>query len=622
MIVASAFWSTMVATLIPAIGSVVSRMMAGEKRFAERLEQKLEEDYYCWYDVSIGERTRHPDFVIFHPNRGLLVLEVKDWKLGSIQSLDKQHAMLAIDGVLKSQINPIEQARQYMFAITSKLERDPQLVFPSGSLKGKVAFSYGHGVVLSNIDRAQFDAHEMGNAIPSHLVICKDEMVPSVDAEIFQKRLWDMFPIKFHRQLTLPQIDRIRWHMFPEIRIGAQADLFDANEQKEVEIPDLIRVMDIQQEQLARSLGEGHRVIHGVAGSGKTLILGYRAEHLAQLCQRPILVLCYNRTLASKLQSMMEAKGLQDKVHAVHFHAWCRRQLDAYHVEIPQHTGDGDAFFAACVDKVIQAVENKHIPTAQYDAVLIDEGHDFHAEWFKLIVQMIHPDSNSLLVLYDDAQSIYSGAKKIRFSFSSVGIQAKGRTTILKLNYRNTTEILAVARAFADDLLNQKDAEEDQAPTVQPMSTGRHGPKPLLIKLPTLREEVEHLITRLQDAHRTGTPWNDMAVLYRGAPTDHVVIDMLKRKGIPFEWSGDRKKRINPNHDSVKVVTMHSSKGLEFPLVVIPGIGAKTKNEGTLEEEARLLYVAMTRATNELAISYSDVSPLTEKMEKAMATLL
>ena len=39
--------------------------------------------------------------------------------------------------------------------------------------------------------------------------------------------------------------------------------------------------MDLQQEQLARSLGDGHRVIHGVAGSGKTLILGYRAEQLA-----------------------------------------------------------------------------------------------------------------------------------------------------------------------------------------------------------------------------------------------------------------------------------------------------------------------------------------------------
>ena len=41
------------------------------------------------------------------------------------------------------------------------------------------------------------------------------------------------------------------------------------------QVPDIVRVMDLQQEQLARSMGEGHRVIHGVAGSGKTMILGY-----------------------------------------------------------------------------------------------------------------------------------------------------------------------------------------------------------------------------------------------------------------------------------------------------------------------------------------------------------
>jgi hypothetical protein len=73
------------------------------------------------------------------------------------------------------------------------------------------------------------------------------------------------------------------------------------------------------------------------------------------------------------------------------------------------------------------------------------------------------------------------------FSFSSVSIQAQGRNTILKLIYRNTTEILAVARAFADELLNVKEAEEDQAPTVLPMSAGRHGPRPLQVKLPTLK---------------------------------------------------------------------------------------------------------------------------------------
>jgi hypothetical protein len=54
----------------------------GERRFAERLRSLLEDDYLCWYDVPIGPRYQHPDFPILHPARGILVLEVKDWRVG------------------------------------------------------------------------------------------------------------------------------------------------------------------------------------------------------------------------------------------------------------------------------------------------------------------------------------------------------------------------------------------------------------------------------------------------------------------------------------------------------------------------------------------------------------
>jgi superfamily I DNA/RNA helicase len=64
--------------------------------------------------------------------------------------------------------------------------------------------------------------------------------------------------------------------------------------------------------------------------------------------------------------------------------------------------------------------------------VLIDEGHDFAPEWLKLVTQMVDPTTNSLLLLYDDAQSIYERARSKQFSFKSVGVQAQGRTTILE----------------------------------------------------------------------------------------------------------------------------------------------------------------------------------------------
>ena len=73
------------AVLIPSLSASVSRMTTGERRLAERLEQKLDSDYLLWYDVPVGPTRSHPDFIVLHPLRGLLILEVKDWRLETIQ---------------------------------------------------------------------------------------------------------------------------------------------------------------------------------------------------------------------------------------------------------------------------------------------------------------------------------------------------------------------------------------------------------------------------------------------------------------------------------------------------------------------------------------------------------
>lgn len=78
------------AALIPAIGTCVSNMTGGERRLAYRLEPKLEDDWLLWYDVPLGPRNVHLDFVVFNPRCGLLVLEVKDWRLDIIQNIDRQ----------------------------------------------------------------------------------------------------------------------------------------------------------------------------------------------------------------------------------------------------------------------------------------------------------------------------------------------------------------------------------------------------------------------------------------------------------------------------------------------------------------------------------------------------
>ena len=295
----------------------------------------------------------------------------------------------------------------------------------------------------------------------------------------------------------------------------------------------------------------------------------------------------------------MLVKGISDKVHVHTFHAWCRKQLTTYNVELPRNHGD-DAFFDEMVDSVIHEVDRSMIPSGQYDAVMIDEGHDFRPEWFKLVVQMVNPQTSSLLVLYDDAQSIYDTHKKGKFSFKGVGIQAQGRTTILKVNYRNTREILDFAAEFARQLLTQEDADEDGIPRLAPLSAGRRGTRPLLVKLPTICDEADEIAKRLKEAHQKGIAWKDMAILYWDSRDKDELFRALKSQHIYVV--GKNSITFDKDDTKVKFLTIHNSKGLEFPLVAIMG-GRITEQAKTDVETAKLLYVAMTRATSQLVLT-------------------
>ncbi|MEP0913073.1 NERD domain-containing protein [Leptolyngbya sp. GB1-A1] len=593
------------ATLIPAFNSCSQRMTAGERRFAERLQQKLEDDYLLWYDIPIGKKRLHPDFIILQPDRGLFILEVKDWKLDTIQQADRTSITLLTDNGLQSVDHPLEQARKYAFAVKNALERDSLLQQPSGKHQGSLICPYAYGVVFTSITRRQFEGAGLDRVFPAQLVICQDEFYESVDVLQFQQRLWDMSHYDFDYRLTSQQIDRIRWHLFPEIRLTQE------------------QVMDLKQEQLARSLGSGHRIVHGVAGSGKTLVLVYRCQFLAEQMTKPILVLCYNISLAARLRQMMREKGIGDRVRVRHFHGWCADLLRQYGILLPDpNQYAGSAFFQQQVQQVMEAIEAEQIPTGQYGAVLIDEGHDFDPEWLKLAVQMVDPETNSLLLLYDDAQNLKGGQQHRKVSFAPLGIQARGRTTILKINYRNTYEVLTAAYEFAKDFLTPTaDAGNDDEPMlILPESAGRHWAKPELIHLSSFRQEMTYLIDRLQKLHSEGVSWNQMAIIYRHRWTAEAIEKAFGRSQISLEWvTKDRRSRnYKPQEDSIKLITMHSSKGLEYRVVCIPALGYVPHQDTELINETRLLYVAMTRAMEQLIMTCHQKSVFVRRLEAAL----
>lgn len=595
-------------------------MTTGEKRFARRLGSHLEDDYLCWYETGVGLRPRYTDFAILHPLRGLLLLEVKDWRQETIRQANPDSFELMTQSGLKNVQNPLKQARLCTYQLKEQLEQDPQLIHHSGEYKGKLIMPYGYGVVLTNITRRQFEQMELDQVIPALQAICKDEMAETTDVEEFQKRLWDMFPYCFHKALTQPQIDRIRWHMFPEIRMQPQPELElpGQSDGSPFEIPDIVKVMDLKQEKLARGLGAGHRVIHGVAGSGKTMILGYRCLHLAKLLHKPILVLCYNVVLAARLRSLIHDHGLDGKINVYSIHSWANTVLKSYNFKPPKIV---DGNYDETIEYLIANVRKGLIPRGQYGAILIDEGHDFKKEWLSLIVDMVDPDTNSLLLLYDDTQSIYKRSTGLGFTLKDVGIEAQGRTTILKLNYRNTEEILKFSFDFIDDFIKPTDGGDDNLPIVEPDTAGRHGPLPAVRNFESFDTEARYIASTFRKLHQSrDMAWSEMCVLYCHNWMGKAVSDALRQADIPFKWLRDSqsKRQFSSAEDSVKVITMHSSKGLEFPTVATCGVGSLGLDKERMEDDAKLLYVAMTRATENLLITSSKSSPFAVKLQKML----
>ena len=148
------------ANLIPSIGTCVARTTSGERRLAERLEQKLDDDNMLWYDVPVGPKQSHPDFVVMYPRHGILILETKDWKLETIQQISRYGCDLLIYGQITVVINPLQQARHSAIQVVNTLERDPLLIQPNSPHKGKLAFPWGHGMVfirITRITRKEFD---------------------------------------------------------------------------------------------------------------------------------------------------------------------------------------------------------------------------------------------------------------------------------------------------------------------------------------------------------------------------------------------------------------------------------------------------------------------------------
>jgi len=455
--------------------STIPTMNKGEFSLYELLRDKLPNDFHVWYEPSIQGSLPYSYFTILAPNFGLLMIAVCNFFAYQIVEVDSHNFKLKVQKKhlekIQTQQSNIENREgrrtrkrsPKTHQTTEKTEELDILPSPIQALNNHFApildnfkkysiltelqsqeniiiFPVGTCTIMSNFTKEQSNQDNISQFFSENQVIYKDELqlLSNVNQRELVNRLERIFAVKFSFSvLSSLQIETIKGILYPGIAI------------KKVEIESVnntytIKTLDHRQECIVKAIGTGHRIIYGVAGSGKTLILLSRAKLLANKMpeNHRILILCFNRSLASYLKSAIDNDPQNRnyrKIDVFNFHKWANSQIKPLSSAGLSVDYSDDLLGEMLVKKL-----NKTPISWKWDAVFVDEAQTFFPSWFKACVAALKdPENGDLLIVSDGNQSFY---KRTNFTWKSVGIKAVGRTANKKYeldkNYRNTKEIL------------------------------------------------------------------------------------------------------------------------------------------------------------------------------------
>jgi AAA domain/UvrD-like helicase C-terminal domain len=599
------------AFLIPDNLASRAGVSSGIRRVASAFRVGLDESVTVWFEPPYDASGERPHFVILMPDRGVVVMECLEVGRTRFRGAFGGLVRLTVDGVEEERENPLARADELARALAERVGAHP----------AKLDMPIGAGATFPALSRE--DAVEIGLDRSMDLARClfADEIAAGIAGNGETALLRVMAAILGGGSPIRPEHEPlVRALIQPELVIS-ESGRADAPGQLSIFVPppsghDTIRVMDRRQEALAKGLGEGHRVVRGVAGSGKTLLLVYRARLVSRMMPAArILVTCFTRSLAGQLR---DALADCPNVEA--------RHLDAVMSDLIReaggvHPGYDDQSGTAVAEAALAALEKGS--GARYRAVLVDEAQDFSAEALRVCVTLVD-EGGDLMVVADAAQNIFRRA----FSWSDSGIQAQGRTRVLRVNYRNTREILRLASRV---LGVQNGSPNDDAPDlddmaaiVPPESAARTGMAPSVEIVDSVQEEVARTVAI---AHRlvaeVRSP-RSVAVLFAGTEEAGVRrADLLHtglvEAGVDHIWLSDPRDRTRRDQLTASVVpvvlsTIHSAKGLEFPDVVVCGLWSPHED---MEGNRRLVYVGMTRAVDRLFVVTTRGNPFAAELAGA-----
>ncbi len=294
------------ARCIPESLGMIDEATAGEIKTFEILK-KLPDYCVIWYEVILHERNFRPDFMVLDPYRGVLIIEVKDWGISSILKADKRQFQIKYGSNHPSwSKNPDSKCQTYIRHAKELLDLRKELVDDHGLLNVPVDYL----IAFPNLSKGDFQQLQLDGIINRERVLYKDDFAnPARLPELIQQGM-----PRLEKELDFFQQKAIREQLRNEVTIDIPdktAKMGPIIETSESGLAPDAFAIDMEQEVIAKEFGEGPRLMRGVAGSGKTLIMLMRAKLVASNAEhrgnpQRILIVCWNVSLANYLRQAFE----------------------------------------------------------------------------------------------------------------------------------------------------------------------------------------------------------------------------------------------------------------------------------------------------------------------------
>ena len=342
-----------------------------------------------------------------------------------------------------------------------------------------------------------------------------------------------------------------------------------------------------------------HKVIMGGPGSGKTIVLLYRTQHLARTGNVPLerfRVFVFTNVLSTYIRSAMDVLGIPETCVST-FDDWCKRYYEVHvNRRMPWDKVAKHPDFSTIREGVFNHYGKSGRANHLFDFVLVDEGQDLDRKCFDLLTRI----AGHVTVCMDHNQQIYDGRSDEGEILSTLGLRR--RQVAFLETFRCCPYITQMASLFIPDE-KQRTAYLQQTKTAQTdIET------PLLYRAGGFDDEKQMLIEMVRLRVQKG---ERVAVLLPLRKQVFGFAKGLREAGLDVEAQDD----LDFNSDTPKVITYHSAKGLTFDAVLLPRLTPSSFSAFSPERIERLLFVALTRATRWAYLSTDGRLPLLRRLE-------